>query len=43
MDKKDYDISNLAISEADTIKEKSPWKTIVIYTILGFFMDIIFR
>ena len=36
MDKKDYDISNLAISEADTIKEKSPWKTIVIYTILGF-------
>ena len=36
MDKKDYDISNLAISEADTIKEKSPWKTIVIYIILGF-------
>ena len=36
MDKKDYDISNLAITEADTIKEKSPWKTIVIYTILGF-------
>jgi len=36
MDKKDYNISNLAISEADTIKEKSPWKTIVIYTILGF-------
>ena len=36
MDKKDYDISNLAISEADTIKEKSPWKTIVIYMILGF-------